>query len=62
MSWEDLYREPEPSPYCGRLDAHEPHTWKRRAQEFECPGPPVITRAEREAVEKSVRAARKEAQ
>lgn len=45
----DDYRDSKPSPYCGRLDDHPAHG--------KCPGPPTITRAEREAVEKSVRKA-----
>jgi len=59
----DDYRDSEPSPYCGRLDEHEPHKWGvSTARQYECPGAPIITRAEREAVEKSLRAARKEEQ
>lgn len=34
------YRPSEPSPYCGRIDEHEPHEWTRAGRTFECPGPP----------------------
>jgi len=55
----DDYAPSHPSPYCGRLDDHEPHPSGKGRQ---CPGPPVITRAEKEAVDKSVRKARGEEQ
>ncbi|NUS01960.1 MAG: hypothetical protein HOV97_05285 [Nonomuraea sp.] len=59
---DDWVAESSPSPFCGRLDDHDPHPWKRGRNKYECPGPPVITRAEQEAVDKSIRAARKDEQ
>ena len=53
----DLVRD-TPSPYCGRLDDHNPHPWRGVHGAHECPGPPRITLCDRNAVEASVEAAR----
>lgn len=58
----DDYAPSHPSPYCGRLDDHDEHTWNHGLREYICPGPPTITKAEKQAVEKSVRRARGEDQ
>ena len=46
-----------PSPYCGRLDDHDPHPWRGITGPHDCPGPPRITLCDRNAVEASVKAA-----